>query len=60
MAFGGDGEEGDTDGSSGILSEDAEDNEKEDEFRKVLHYKKRKCMNFITKVFRTEQKMPNF
>nr|XP_048699429.1 dynein axonemal heavy chain 8 [Caretta caretta] len=34
VAFGGDGEEGDTDGSSGILSEDAEDNEKEDEFRK--------------------------
>ncbi|EMP24496.1 Dynein heavy chain 8, axonemal [Chelonia mydas] len=36
VAFGGDGEEGDTDGSSGILSEDAEDNEKEDEFRKVM------------------------
>ncbi|CAM2111332.1 unnamed protein product [Caretta caretta] len=35
VAFGGDGEEGDTDGSSGILSEDAEDNEKEDEFRKI-------------------------
>ncbi|XP_034620518.1 dynein heavy chain 8, axonemal [Trachemys scripta elegans] len=34
VAFGADGEEGDTDGSSGILSEDAEDNEKEDEFRK--------------------------
>ncbi|XP_039384950.1 dynein heavy chain 8, axonemal isoform X5 [Mauremys reevesii] len=34
VAFGADGEEGDTDGSSGILSENAEDNEKEDEFRK--------------------------
>ncbi|TFK09311.1 guanine nucleotide-binding protein G(I)/G(S)/G(O) subunit gamma-4 [Platysternon megacephalum] len=38
VAFGADGEEGDTDGSSGILSEDAEDNEKEDEFRKMGLY----------------------